>query len=479
MLAFKSFIAEDEALTGYVISSLISVVLKEGRRKPGALAKADFTYKPTTTSDLFNTYQSVDPKDYIDKMVQRGHPGHGEEGDVCQITPLSGYATHIGAIQSYAHSSPENMAQVLMFSPLSANTNFAKHWDNFQALMMILKYEFPQTVTKEQINQAVKSFNTKYHNLSFSISNWKLDTIAYIWSNKDSLFHELNQLAKGGDDIKLMHRLIEIPGVQAIKAGFIIQLLWGRAGCIDTHNIDIYSKVFPDLEFPNAAEMEDDDDTSKPPKDPWKNKGGVEKYMGLLGQLDKRGIGTKQLWDVWVDFVESMYIMITRHHQGYYDFQGPALDPNEPQYGPMKGITIPKKGIGRDKKGAMVPLVQGKVGMGASATHLPMDPDEALRLFQKMYRRGDPGTPASRAVAFRTDDEGKSLDQTMPREPTSLHYFEPALDPRTGEIDPDRVRHIIRKHIAKKKAADEEEARLGQEEDARIAALKAQQPTLW
>ena len=45
-----------------------------------------------------------------------------------------------------------------------------------------------------------------------------------------------------------------------------------------------------------------------------------------------------------------MYIMTTKHHQGYYGFQGAALDPNDPKYDALKGITIPKKGIGEDKE---------------------------------------------------------------------------------------------------------------------------------
>ena len=44
-----------------------------------------------------------------------------------------------------------------------------------------------------------------------------------------------------------------VPGAQPVKAGFLMQLLWGKAGCIDTHNIDIYSKVFPDLDIPKGG----------------------------------------------------------------------------------------------------------------------------------------------------------------------------------------------------------------------------------
>jgi hypothetical protein len=350
-------------------------------------------------------------------------------------------------IQSFAHSSPENFAQVLMFSPLSANTPFAKHWDNYQMLMSALKHMYPDRISPEQVKNLSKSFNDKYHKLTHTISGWKYDTVSDIWSNKENYFHELSGLAAAGDDVALIKRLSQIKGVKPVKAGFIVQLLWGRAGCIDTHNIDIYSKVFPDMDAAGDFESR-----------AWERKrGGAEKYVGVLDKLSKRGIGVSQLWDVWVDFVETMYVMITRHGKGYYDMQGGALDPAAPEYDDLKGVKIPKLGIGKDRGGVMVPLVGGRLGMGASATHLPMDPDDALKQFYNLYSRGgiarpasmvsDPGELAARAVKFRKDPvTGKSLDQNLGKMPTALHYLSPAVG-AGGEVDPDHIRSIIRNRL--------------------------------
>lgn len=452
MSNFKEFVALDEACGGYILSSLMSEVsswLNEGRADRMKLASQDFTFKPRVDKTLFGDEEiGSDPLGKIDKLVS----DEGEdpkEGDTCEITPLSGYASHITAIQAFAKSSPENFAQTLMFSPLSANTPFAKHWDNFQMLMAILKHNFPGRVTPEEIRQAAQSFDDKYHKLSHTLSSFKFDTIADVWSNRQALYQELNKLANAGDDVALIRRLSQIKGVQPVKAGFIVQLLWGRAGCIDTHNIDIYSKVFPDMD--KAGDFDE--------KSWAKKKGGVEKYVGVLDKLAKRGIGTQQLWDVWVDFVESMYIMITHHGKGYYDFQGGALDPKAPEYAPMQGMSIPKWGIGKDRGGVMVPLAAGRVGRGASATHLQMDPDDALKQFHQLYRGGeiekpasavtDPAQLAARAVKFRKGPDGRSLDQNLGRIPTALHYLEPAVT--GGEVDPDHIRHIIQQRIAGKK----------------------------
>lgn len=460
MKNFRDYVELDEGLGGYLLSSLMGEVslwlndeLSEGRLDRYQLANSDFTYKPKVDKTLFGDEEVGDnPLKKVDDLVS-------DEGEGCPITPLSGYSKHISVIQAFAKSSPSNFAQVLMFSPLSANTPFAKHWDNFQMLMAILKHQYPNKVTAEEIEAAARAFNDKYHKLTHTIAGFKYNTIAEVWSNKESLYHELNKLASAGDDVALIRRLSMINGVAPVKAGFIVQLLWGRAGCIDTHNIDIYSKVFPDME-----KSGDFDEKS------WsKKKGGVEKYVGVLDKLEKRGIGTKQLWDVWVDFVETMYIMITHHGKGYYDMQGGALDPKSPEYEDLSKISIPKLGIGKDRGGVMVPLAQGRVGMGASATHLPMDPDDALKHFYNLYSRGEINRPASavrdtgelaaRAVKFRKGANGRSLDQNLGKEPTALHYLSPAIG-SGGSIDPDRIRAIIRDRLdkhARKRASREKQ----------------------
>jgi hypothetical protein len=448
MTSFKDWIIEEEGFGGYILSSLMTEVsgwLNEGKKQLNRkeLAKQDFSYKPKIDKTFFGDEEvGSDPLGKLDRMID-------DEGGSCPITPLSGYESHITAIQSFAKSSPENFAQVLMFSPLSANTPFAKHWDNYQMLMSILKHRFPDRVTAKEIEATVKSFNDKYHKLSHTMSSWKFETIADVWSNKDGLFHELNSLSKSGDDISLIKRLSMIQGVAPVKAGFIAQLIWGRAGCIDTHNIDIYSKVFPDME--KSGDF-DEKKWSKGASDKRRTQ-SAKSYVDVLDKLKDRGIGTKQLWDVWVDFVETMYIMITHHGKGYYDYQGGALDPSSDEYGVMRGVKINKKGIGKDGEGVEVPLVGGRFGMGASSTHLPMDPDDALKHFYDLYSRGEidkssslatPDQLAARAVKFRTNPKtGKSIDQNLGKRPTALHYLSPALSRDGSEVDPDHIRHII------------------------------------
>jgi hypothetical protein len=417
MQKFKSWLSKSDinCNEAYILSEIFSILL-EGRNDAEVLRnKKQDKHKQL---DLFSTKKP----EIVDALS-------------CPITPLSGYERHIKKIQDFAQSGPDQFAQVLMFSPLSANANFAVHWDNFYVLMIILKHYFPKTVKKEELEAVVDGFGDYLHSMGASIYGWKFDHIEYIWNNREKLMGEFNELNSKNDLHKIIARLSRIPGVQPVKAGFVAQLIYGKAGCIDTHNIDIYGKVFPELK-----------DDLEPKK--WTLKGGnekgVENYTKLLDKLQDRGIGTKQLWDVWVDFVENFYKHITKHGKGYYGDYGSGLDPNDPIYQALKNVVIPKTGIGRNKKSVFVPLVSGKHGMGASATHLPMDADDALDQFDKMYRKGEKGSEAAGSVPFRTDKFGRPIDPTsgLSDMPSSLYYFGNAMN------DPDRIRDVINKRLA-------------------------------
>jgi len=422
MSDFKDWLYLSEAILGHLTASVMGVVA-EGRKEPEKLRNR----KTVTQEPLFA--MNHDTKIWTpDKKV-------------CPLTPLSGYKSHIEKIQKFAFASPENFAQTMMFSPLSANVSFSKHWDNFHVLMIILKHYFPHKVNEEDLRSVLNSFTTYMHSLKHTISGFKIDTICYIWNNRESLMQELVGLNKEGDDVKMISRLAQIPGVQSVKAGFIIQLLFGRAGCIDTHNIDIYSKVFPDLR--GDLDIRNWSDDEKGPKN----------YANLLDKLNKRGIGTQQLWDVWVDFVENFYKITSPTGIGTYADMGPSLDINDPLYQALKDIKIPKTRTGRTKynKEVEVPVVSGRTGMGASATHIQVDPDEMLKNFHKMYNLGEPGDDAARAVPFHVTSTGAPLDRTsgIGSRPSALHYFGQAVS--SGGIDHDHIKHIIRKRIEDRK----------------------------
>jgi len=423
---FTAWLSDREVWGGH-LAAFICEQITEGRKNPERLRGKDFS--ATSQQSFWSDDEKQNYKAKGDELIEPPMPKS------CPITPLSGYKQHISAIQAFSMASPENFAQTMMFSPLSANVPFPKHWDNFHVLMLILKHHFPKKLNKEELIATLDGFGDKYHALGHSIGGFKFDTIEYIWNNRKKLFTKLPKLAAKGDDRAIISELSLIPGVQPVKAGFIAQLLFGRAGCIDVHNLDIYGKVFPELK------------SKLDPKRWGRGEEGVDDYVKTLRDLEKRGIGTQQLWDVWVDFVENYFRMISE--KGAYADLGAALDPDDPAYEKLKGITIPKQIIGRKtdgKKGINVPLVSGKHGIGASATHLMDDPDETLKQWYKMYRKGEPGSLQASAIPFRKY-RGQAGDRpydpmVLGTQPSALHYFEPAI--QGDDVDPEIIRQIIR-----------------------------------
>lgn len=422
MQSFYNWQILKEAFIGYASCGISRLI--EGRRDPEKLRNK----KEKTKTSLFDLDDLENDQD--DTVIDPARKGQTE----CPITPLSGYETHIKAIQSFAFASPENFAQVLMFSPLSANVPFPKHWNNYHVLMMILRTKYPDKIDRAELEHVIDSFGDYLHSMGMTIGGFKLDTIVTVWNNKQQLMDKLTSLAQQGSEEGIINELIKLPGVQPVKAGFIAQLLFGKAGCIDTHNLDIYGKAFPELQNDLNPKM-------------WgKDEEGTKKYVQTLDKLKDRGIGTKHLWDVWVDFVENFYKMISKHGLGSYTDMGSAIDnPDDPAYAALKNIKVPKVGATTGGDVKEIQPISGKAGMGASATHLPMMPNDALVQFHNMYNLGKPGSDAARSIPFRSTKTGKPVDSAfgLDTQPSLLKYFGPAL--RKGQVDPEIVRRIITK----------------------------------
>ena len=440
MQKFKGWFDLNEALAGYVAAGLFGYFTEDVAK---SLFGGEFETEPET--------EIKTPRGAVAKDKRK-----------CAITPLSAYTRHIKQIQNFAHSGdPDKFAQVMMFSPLSAHAKFPEHWDHFPVLMMILKHWFPKDIDYTKLRYAIDSFDDKYHNLKSTINGFKFETIHSIWKQRETLMPELEQLAAKGDDVALIERLVEITGVAPVKAGFMVQLLWGRAGCIDVHNVAIYRAVFPDI----ASKIKDEKDWKKSRKD-------IEEYVQLLKELEGRGIGSRQLWDVWVNFVDTMYKAIANEGLGVYGDYGPSLDPDSPEYQALKGKGIMKSGIGGQEKDVEIPIVGGiggKIwGMGASATHLQTEPEETLKQLYKMYHQKQTGPEEAGSIIYPTRG-GKPVDPQLGlgNKPSLMHYFRPAVSAsgKKLEVDLDRIKDIIGRRTQK----------IGKLQAADIAARKARE----
>ena len=89
---------------------------------------------------------------------------------------------------------------------------------------------------------------------------------------------------------------LQVPGLGLPKAGFMTQLVMGKGGCMDVHNI---RKYLPEV------------DSSKGTPSRWQTSGQSEetkkrKAVDYLGFCKLAG-GAKGLWDQWCDFIAEQY----------------------------------------------------------------------------------------------------------------------------------------------------------------------------
>jgi hypothetical protein len=151
--------------------------------------------------------------------------------------------------------------------------------------------------------------------------------------------------------------LSNVKGLGPAKAGFCVQLIFGELGCIDMHNVNLYSQFYLDRGQPRSrrnvfqpdhlkdlymrspaskrdldmyAALDPRRFSSKPvPPGPrpsgvvdarqmrnWTNrverfKGSVKAYVDVLRQLEKDGFNTVKLWDIWVSYVANAYTKVS------------------------------------------------------------------------------------------------------------------------------------------------------------------------
>lgn len=355
-------------------------------------------------------------EDYIGD-VGKEHPGdtiwtpprkksqvqlRGNEGwQVCP-TGYSSFQQHTQAIREYANKSPDNFAQVLLFAPLTANTSFSWMVEAFPALIKFLQ---TKTKTSQEEVAAFIAGSPKHVQSTLAaivdkggvkpggVDAWKSKMIAKVWNDRVSLKSKADELNAKGDMAGLLSLLGQYPGMKPVKAGFVVQMLYGKVGCLDTHNIDMYRALAQKMGYKKIASALTNKEVTK-----WsKGKSGevnpkiVQAYLDLLKRMeDDMGVGTQELWDLWVDIVAQLYHKgsILRDEKPYSQEHGVALNPFDSKWkqvrGPMQGSDFIKtnRGGGTNR---LFPAAGHPAGGGVSMVHqvAMIDPDELLRQWEE------------------------------------------------------------------------------------------------
>lgn len=121
----------------------------------------------------------------------------------------------------------------------------------------------------------------------------------YVWGNKIKTFEWLKAHPKlvssmytiipSLTDEEALGILTEIPGIGPAKAGFVMQLVFGRVGCLDIHN---FSTIYSLIDILKELDIKYNKD----------NKYNIKDYLSIC-----RHIGVEQLWDNWCTFIDNKY----------------------------------------------------------------------------------------------------------------------------------------------------------------------------
>lgn len=121
----------------------------------------------------------------------------------------------------------------------------------------------------------------------------------YVWGTKIKTFEWLKNHPKllstmydaipSLTDEEALGILCEVPGIGVAKGGFILQLGFGRVGCLDIHN---YSTIYNINSILNDLYI----------KYNKYNKYNIKDYISIC-----RHIGVEALWDNWCKFIDDKY----------------------------------------------------------------------------------------------------------------------------------------------------------------------------
>ena len=172
------------------------------------------------------------------------------------------YLTHATEVQKFSKISSSNLADVI--------------------LMVVLSIQQPWYAVGNQLKDVkVNGINSRF------IWGHKAKAYKSLMSRKEFIYSQYLAVLnsnKSDDDkaLSLMNVFLQIDGLGMAKAGFVCQLSAGLVGCIDIHNLRMYSIPMKDLKLSKSVKSK-----------AIKNR-RVMNYISIC-----HDIGTEKLWNTW------------------------------------------------------------------------------------------------------------------------------------------------------------------------------------
>ncbi len=178
-------------------------------------------------------------------------------------------------IAAFPQASPENMASAIVFVLLTIRADFMQVMQTFPLLMSALMAysqdrpmapgELEAKLTEMMARQAsgshpnlrVTSKTGKVYRRGYGVGGqifgFKYDGVTDVWNRRESIFGSVMNLVAKKDTIAVFEYLLaNVKGLAQAKAGFCVQLIFGEMGCIDMHNVNLYSQYYLDRGQPRS-----------------------------------------------------------------------------------------------------------------------------------------------------------------------------------------------------------------------------------
>lgn len=282
---------------------------------------------------------------------------------------MSGFLRDQPPLRNYAMANPDNLASVIIFVLLTIRADFQQAVEDFRVIIPWLKGHYGKDHSgMDDAGDAVaggiddlqtklaRISNPKMHDkdgftagygLKSTAFGFKNPAITKVWKERHKIFDTVSAFASK-EDVVGMHQYItkEIGGLGPVKAGFVVQLMMGKLGCIDMHNINLYSQY--------AKHYKKDDlyNALDPKKYSGKTPDQIANYLKVLEMLEKEGANTIKLWDIWTNYVAVNYTSSSTGKSRYDDkgmFSGHSVDDKDELYQKLQGIgDVPDRSGGKD-----------------------------------------------------------------------------------------------------------------------------------
>ena len=238
----------------------------------------------------------------------------------------SGFCEFNPVINQYAQSSPDGMAEMLIFVVATQRSRWYDVVEKFPMLMAYIREHDALLDPKNMVKKDGKDFYSLPKQIGMLTLGFRKNAIQSIWENRESFYKSImepinryNNAAGPLESEEAMFdvytKLLTVPGLGLPKAAFATQLVIGRMGCIDSINMNLYKGLDPDGKLIKVDKKSGMASFRTPGKKKQGGKiisltgGGVQlakkyvEFLKAIAETTQAANISRQLWDSWVEMV--------------------------------------------------------------------------------------------------------------------------------------------------------------------------------